>query len=377
MTRFERPLHVGRPNLAPTKAILAKVEAVLESNWLTNDGPMVRELEAKICERSGAKHALCVANGTIALELCYRLFDGKGSVLMPAFTFVATAHAALAAGHTPVFCDIDSNTHCLAASELPSRFAQDVVGLAIVDVWGRDAATAATCRWAQDAGVPVVVDAAHSFPALRHSAGRNVTCCWSFHATKLFNCAEGGAITTDSDEMAERLRLMRNFGFTGLDQVEGWGTNAKMNEISAAIGLANIEWVDIFAHRNRENREAYAESISDSAYFEWSAHQNECASNHHYAVTLLRPEYAALRDRVVKTLWDANVRARRYFWPGVHNMEPYLSTNSGLRLSVTEDIAARIIVLPNGPEVTPQIARQIAQLMENAAETLAGRQVAA
>jgi dTDP-4-amino-4,6-dideoxygalactose transaminase len=176
---------------------------------------------------------------------------------------------------------------------------------------------------------------------------------FSFHATKFFNTFEGGAVVTNDDELAEKMRLMRNFGFVDYDKGIYPGTNGKMTEIAAAMGLTNLEQFDAFVDTNRRNYECYRAEITSIPGLSVLTYDGKERNNYQYIVLEVAPEYGVSRDRVVQALHAENVLARKYFWPGCHNMQPYRSyyPNAGLVLPRTMEVAERVVVLPTGTSI--------------------------
>ena len=204
----------------------------------------VREFERHICRVTEAKHAIAVTNATVGLQLVIRALGMKGSVIVPSFTFVATVHALHWQGITPVFCEVDPRTHCIDIHDVERKISGEISGnisgIIGVHMWGSSCDVDGLSDIASQYDVPLLLDAAHAFGSKRKgvpvggagAAGGS----FSFHATKFVNAFEGGAITTNDDELADRLRLMRNYGFEDYDKVVQSGTNAKMCEPSAAMG---------------------------------------------------------------------------------------------------------------------------------------------
>jgi len=177
---------------------------------------------------------------------------------------------------------------------------------------------------------------------------------FSFHATKFFNTFEGGAVVTNNDALAEKMRLMRNFGFAGYDNVIYPGTNGKLTEIAAAMGLVNLAEIDEFVATNRRNYELYATATQRLKGLRMLRYRETEKNNYQYIVFEVTPEFPMSRDRVVEVLHAENILARKYFWPGCHNMQPYRSfyPNAGLVLPHTARVAERVVVLPTGSAIT-------------------------
>jgi dTDP-4-amino-4,6-dideoxygalactose transaminase len=350
---FAETLHVGRPNIGDRQAFLDGVGRILDNQWLTNNGPMVREFERSIAERLGVGHCVAMCNGTIALEIAIRALGLAGEVIVPSWTFVATAHALYWQGITPVFADIDPATHNLDPDAVRRMITPRTTGIIGVHLWGRAAPVAALQAIADEHGLKLMFDAAHAFGSSH--GGRSIGCfgaceVLSFHATKAFNTMEGGAVVTDDDELAEAMRLMRNFGFIGYDNVIHPGTNGKMIEVCAAMGLANLGGFDGIVATNRRNHAAYKQALAGIPGVSVLDYDPSERNSHHYVVVEVGEGCAATRDEILAALHAENILARKYFWPGSHGMKPYrdLFPHAGLLLPNTRAVAERVIVLPNG-----------------------------
>ena len=350
---FAEPLHVGRPNIGNREAFLAQVNRILDSQWLTNNGPMVREFERRIAERLGVKHCVAMCNGTLALEIAIRALSLKGEVIVPSWTFVATAHALDWQDITPVFADIDPRTHNLDPAAVRRMITPRTSGIIGVHLWGRAAPVDELQAIADEHGLKLIFDAAHAFGSTykgRSIGGFGACEVLSFHATKAFNTMEGGAVVTNDDALAEAMRLMRNFGFHGYDNVIHPGTNGKMVEVCAAMGLTNLDTLDDVFASNRGNHAAYKTALREVPGIRVLDYDANERNSHHYVVVEVDERCAATRDQIVAALHAENILARKYFWPGCHKMKPYrdLFPHAGLMLRNTETLAAKIIVLPNG-----------------------------
>ena len=353
---FAEPLHVGRPNIGDKDAVLARISDLLDRRWLTNDGPFVQEFEQRIAEHLGVRNVVAMCNGTVALEIAIRALGLSGEVIVPSFTFVATAHALQWQEITPVFCDVDPESHTIDPARVEELITPRTTGILGVHLWGRVCDVAALQEIAQRRGLQLLFDAAHAFGngmdgTMVGRFGRAEV--FSFHATKFLNSFEGGAVATDDDDLAQRMRLMRNFGFEGLDTVTYVGTNGKMTEVAAAMGLTSLESIDHFVAVNRRNHASYRAGLEDIAGLRLLEHTAEPA-NHQYVVLEVTPAAGGLtRDHLLTVLRAENVLARRYFYPGVHRMEPYRSffPHAGLLLPRTEELSRTVLTLPTGTAV--------------------------
>src|SRR5688572_4597810 len=317
------PVHVGRPNLGDRQALLRYTGEIYDRRWLTNNGPLVQELEKRIAQRHGVRHCVAMCNGTVALEIAIRALGLKGEVIIPSYTFIATAHALHWQEITPVFADIDPRTHNLDPDAVRRMITPRTSGIIGVHLWGRPAPVAALQAIADEHGLQLMFDAAHAFDTRLGSTriGAFGRCeVLSFHATKVFNTFEGGAVLTNDDALAEAMRLMRNFGFSGYDNVIHPGTNGKMPEINAAMGLVNLEALPGFVQANRERHAAYATSLDGADGVRLLAYEPADTPNYQYVVVEVDPR---IRDKIVTALHAENILARKYFWPGCHRMKPY------------------------------------------------------
>jgi dTDP-4-amino-4,6-dideoxygalactose transaminase len=354
---FTDPLHVGRPNIGDRQRFFERLEETLETRWLSNNGPCVQLFEERLCERLGARYCVAVANGTLGLMLAARALGLRGEVIMPAFTFVGTPHALLWQGVTPVFCDIDPETYQMDPRGVESLITPRTTGILGVHLFGRTCDVDALEASARRRGLRLLFDAAHAVGCSiqgRPIGARGDAAVFSFHATKVLNSFEGGAIATDDGDLAEGLRLMRNFGFSDYDQVDCLGINAKLSEPAAAMGLVSLESLDKFLAVNRHNYESYQSTLADIPRIKLLVHDETEASNHHYVIAEVDGEQGGMsRDVLLAVLRAENILARRYFYPGCHRMEPYRSSPPwrDVRLPNTERVAARVLALPTGTAI--------------------------
>lgn len=365
-------LHVGRPNIGDKARLFARVQGILDRRWLTNDGPLVREFEQRICDIVGVKHCVAMCNATVALEICIRALELKGEVIVPSFTFVATAHALQWQEITPVFCDVDPLSHNLDPRCIERLITPRTSGIIGVHVWGNSCNVAAIEDIAKRHRLKVMYDAAHAFGCSRQGrmlGNFGAAEVFSFHATKFINSGEGGAVVTNDDQLAEKMRLMRNFGFAGYDNVIYLGTNGKMNELSAAMGLTSLDSINEFVACNRANYVAYREALAEIPGLRMFAYDEAEQNNYQYVVVeVAADEFGLTRNELVRLLHENNVIARRYFYPGCHRMEPYRSyyPNAGLLLPQTESLCERVLELPTGTAVTEDDVQFVSGIIRNA-----------
>jgi dTDP-4-amino-4,6-dideoxygalactose transaminase len=366
---FGEPLHVGRPNQPAKQDFFQHADDIWESAWLTNNGPKVQLFEAALQKMLGVKHCIAICNATIGLQIAIRALGMEGEVIVPSFTFIATAHSLEWQGITPVFCDVDPETHCMDPARIEQLITPRTTGIIPVHIWGNICGIEAIQAIADRHNLKVLYDAAHAF-GCEHKGkmigGFGDAEVFSFHATKVLNTFEGGCITTNDDEVARIIRLMINFGFIGKDQVTHVGTNGKMSEISAAMGLASLGAFDGFVAHNRNNFEHYRRRISQIPHLSIVEHSENEKRNFHYIIVRVADDAGISRDAIVKILEQENVLARRYFHPGCHRMEPYKSyyPNAGMLLPVTEKLTEVLFCLPNSTATSEADVGKVCDLLQ-------------
>jgi dTDP-4-amino-4,6-dideoxygalactose transaminase len=365
---FADALHVGRPNNGNRDRLTERINNILDSRWLTNGGPYEQEFERRIADLAGVKYCVAMCNATVALEIAIRALGLSGEVIVPAFTFIATAHALQWQEITPVFCDIDPRTHTLDPKKVEQLITPRTTGIIGVHLWGHACDVQGLSEIANRRRLKLVFDSAHAFGCSYQ--GRMIGSfgdaeVFSFHATKFLNSLEGGAVVTNNGELAKKVRLMKNFGFTHYDQTDYIGTNGKMNEISAAVGLTNLESIDEFIAVNRRNYEQYRSDLKDQPGIRMLAYDESEKCNYQY-VALEIADGELSRDDLQQVLWAENVLARRYFYPGCHRMEPYRSRFpvAGLQLPETEKLTQRVLTLPTGTAVASEQIKTICDIIK-------------
>ncbi len=366
---FPRPLHVGTPNIGDKQRILERIADVLDRRMLSNDGPLVKQFEQRVAEITRVRHCIAMANGTIALEIASRGLGMRGEVIMPSMTFVATAHALQWQEITPVFCDIDENLHHIDTSRIEALITPRTSGILAVNLWGRPCYVEKLEEIAAKYGLRLLFDSAHAFGVSYKGemvGGFGDAEVLSFHATKFINTFEGGAVLTNDDDLAERLRLMKNFGFNGRDSVGYLGINGKMNEVQAAMGLVSLDSMASFIAHNRNNYLAYREGTADIPGLSLLQYQLDEKNNYQYIIIEVdEAEFGLSRDELMAVLARENIDVRRYFFPGCHRMEPYRSymPHAHLLLPITEKVLDRVLAFPTGESVSEEDVRQICRLL--------------
>lgn len=366
---FDQPLVVGRPNLGDTERFMSRMEQIIASRRFSNNGPFVREFEARIGQLTGARNCVATCNATIGLELTINALGLTGSVIVPSFTFIATAHVIERCGLTPLFCDVDPRTHTIAPDNIEGIIRRDTSAILGVHLWGRACPVEEFEALAKRHGLRLLFDAAHAFGSSYR--GKPIGTfgdaeVFSFHATKAINSFEGGAIATNDDRLAAKLREMVNFGQDTEGKVVRLGTNAKMSEPCAAMGLTSIEAMEAIFEHNRLNLSAYLAGLEAVPGVRVLEPAEDEVSNYQFVVVEVDARtFGMTRDELNGLLEAENVVARRYFYPSCHMSEPYRGRldSPARSLPATERLSASVLCLPTGASVSTDDAARICRII--------------
>lgn len=368
MTSSTNPsvLHVGRPNIGDRARLFERIEGALDRNWLSNDGPLVQEFEQRVREIAGTRHAVATCNATNGLQIAMRACGLRpgDEVIVPTFTWIATAHALEWIGLVPVFCDVLPESGSADPEHVAELITPRTRAILPVHVFGYPAEVDELTAVAEDHGLPIVFDAAHAFGCTYGGTpigGFGDAEVFSFHATKYINSFEGGALVTDDDDVAEQARLMRTMGLGPAREVEGPGTVARMSEISAAMGLTSLESMDEIVAANHANHRAYVEELEDVPGVRVRGARPGERANLQYLVVEIEPRDGIGRDEVHAELLAHGIRSRPYFAPCCHQQEPYRSAparHAPSPLPRSEALSSRVLALPTGTSVgSDEVAR--------------------
>ncbi|WP_286691169.1 MULTISPECIES: dTDP-4-dehydro-6-deoxyglucose aminotransferase [unclassified Aeromicrobium] len=363
---FLNTVTVGRPSMGDRERFESRMAWVLNNEWLTNSGPLVSEFETAVAEIAGVRHCVATSNATVGLQLAMHAAGVRGEVIMPAMTFAATPHAASWIGLEPVFCDVDPVTGLIDPDDVKRRITERTGAVVGVHLWGQVAPVEELDRLAHDHGLVMLYDAAHALGCTRDDrpAGSFGDAeVFSFHATKVVTSFEGGALVTDDATLAARARSMHNFGLGQGGRVEHVGTNAKMSEASAAMGLTSLDAFAEVCEHNRRNHELYAEELRGVKGLRLHELDLEERSNYQYVIVSVDPAHTGIdRDEIIRVLAAEQVVAKPYFSPPCHLMEPY-RTETPQRIESAEWLAAQVVALPTGPGVSAEDIRRICDVL--------------
>jgi len=326
---------------------ISYVDEIYANGWVTNNGPMVRELEKRLADYLGVKNIVLVANGTIALEIAYRTLDIKDYAVTTPFSFVATTSSLVTNGIKPIFVDIDPHTLNIDPSKIEEAITPHTSAIVPVHVFGNACEVEAIDGIAKKHGLKVIYDAAHAFSVkykgeslLNHG---DITTL-SFHATKLFHTIEGGALIIKDDALVEKARYLINFGIENAESIPELGTNAKMNEFEAAMGLCMLDEMEEITQKRKEISERYRQALDGIVQFqEQNVHATQ---NYSYFPVLLNSEEELLR--VQDALKRQDIFPRRYFYPSLDTLR-YIEPKQYCGYS--RDTSTRILCLPIYPDL--------------------------
>jgi len=362
--QFPNSIHVNRPTAPCRDKLFKRFSRTLDTNLYTNYGPLVNELEGKISEYLGVRNCVLVSNGTIGLQVLFAALKLKGEVIVPAYTFIATASALKWQGITPIFCDIDPITHNLCPSHCKQLISSKTSAILGVHLWGQTCEHASLKTLAERNSLALIFDAAHAFSCGDENqmiGGLGDAEVFSLHATKAFHTAEGGVITTNNDLLAEKLRKIINFGFNDYDHTDILGINGKMSELHAAIGLTNLESLNETLYQSKLVYKEYSALLSSCDLLTLKIYQEP--HNFHYVVYEIKQNSTISRDMLIKALIAEGILSRKYFYPGCHRMHPFGSLDNYTPLPVTDDIASRCLVLPGGPNISLADVKDICEII--------------
>ena len=339
---------VTKSFLPPLDDYIDYLKIIWASNLLTNQGPLVLELEQKLKDYLGVKHLFVVSNGTVALQIAIKALDLHNEIITTPFSYVATTSSIVWEGCQPVFVDIDPQTLCIDPNLIESAITPDTTAILATHVYGIPCAVDEIDNIAQRHGLKVIYDSAHTFGAKyleKSLVSFGDISTLSFHATKLFHTVEGGAIVTDDDDLAHRVSYMRNFGHNGQEAFWGLGINGKNSEFHAAMGLCNLKYVPEIIAARRQVSDWYDELLPRSALTRPTLPDGTEYNFAYYPVLFpSQTELLKARDH----LNAAQIFPRRYFYPALNHL-PYLDYR---KFPVTENVAPRVLCLPLYPELS-------------------------
>jgi len=349
---MEKQILVTRSSMPSFEEYCQEIRELWDTHWLTNMGVKHKQLQAMLEEYLGAPHVALYTNGHLALENVIAALElpAGGEVITTPFTFVSTTHAISRNGLVPVFCDINDRDYTMDATKIEALITDKTVAIAPVHVYGNLCDVEAIAAIAKKHDLKVIYDAAHAF-GVRYkgvsSANFGDASMFSFHATKVYNTIEGGAVTFSDDRLVQVLNDMKNFGIRGPEAVAYVGGNAKMSEFQAAMGICNLRHLDEEIAKRKVVVEHYRKRLSGVPGITLCADQKDVTPNYAYFPVVF-DGYTATRDEIFAKLKDRNIVARKYFFPLTNDVECYrdLPTAGADKTPVAKYIADRVLTLP-------------------------------
>ena len=343
-------INVTRSSMPELNEYMDEISDMWESHWLTNMGPKHKLLQRQLCDYMGVENIDLLTNGHMALELTLQAMNLQGEVITTPFTFASTTHAIVRNGLTPVFCDIDPVTFTMDASKLESLITDRTCAILPVHVYGNICNVEEIERIAHKYELKVIYDAAHTFGETYKGQGAGSfgdASCFSFHATKVFNSIEGGAVCFKDKHLGEILYELKNFGIHGPEEVSAVGANAKMNEFCAAMGLCNLRHVDEEIEKRKKVAERYRSHLEGVDGIQLNAVQPDVKPNYAYFPAVFEEkQFGASRAEVFDKLAENNIGARKYFYPLTNTFSAFHGQYSVLETPVALHISKRVLTLP-------------------------------
>lgn len=349
-------IFVTRPLLPPLDEFIPYLKQIWDNKWLTNNGPYHQQFEHALCDYLGVKHISLFTNGTLALVTALQSMRISGEVITTPYSFVATAHSLLWNGIRPIFVDIDPDTLNLDPDKIEAAITPQTTAILPVHCYGHPCDVERIQEIADNYGLKVIYDAAHAFGVRRQDGSvlnHGDLSVLSFHATKVFNTFEGGAIVSQNAKAKRHIDHLKNFGFVDEVTVVASGINGKMSEINAAFGILQLKGIDAALLQRQAIDVRYRKGLAGVVGIHCPANAEETVRNYAYFPIMVRPEYPLGRDALYQKLHDNGVHARRYFYPLISDFPMYRGMPSAAHsnLPVAQKAAEQVICLPIYPDL--------------------------
>ncbi len=360
------PIVVSSPALPPFDEYVDEIRSIWDTHILTHQGPKYQQLESEIARYLDVDHAPLFVNGHLALQTgLWTLGDDKGEVITTPFTFSSTTQAIVGCGFTPVFCDIDPVSWCLDPNKIESLITSKTKAIVGVHVYGVPCDIDAIQSIAKKYGLAVIYDGAHAFGESINGKGigsfGDMT-MFSLHATKVFNSGEGGCLTFGkNEELYNEVCSLRQYGAYHTDKVEYMGTNAKLTELHAAMGICNLRHVDEYIDARKAVFLVYENMFDGVNGLQRLSYPSNLTPNYaYYPIVIDEKKFGASRDDIVAILQSINVIARKYFWPLTSSFDYYKGRFDIQETPIAKDVSERVLCLPLHPNLSIDEARRIA-----------------
>lgn len=361
-----KTIQVTRASMPPFEEYCAEVEELWESRWLTHTGVKHQQLEQQLKERLSVPSVQLFSNGHLALEMALSVLQLKGEVITTPFTFASTTQAILRCGLKPVFCDIEPDTFCIDSDRIESLITEKTCAIMPVHVYGNICDYKKIQAIADKYNLKVIYDAAHAFYETVdgiNAALLGDISMFSFHATKVFNTIEGGCLTYKNTELDKEFKAIRQFGMYGKEDAEMVGTNAKMTEFQAAMGICNLRHIDEYIENRKQCADRYRERLGDIKGIKLSKIQDNVKSNYAYFPVIFNEEFGQNRNEVSEKLAAENIFARKYFYPLTSDFSICKQLYGESCTPVAADAAEKVLTLPLYSDLTTQDVDRICDII--------------
>ena len=341
---------VTRSSMPEMEEYINEIKSMWDSHWLTNMGPKHKQFQAMLRDYMSVENIELLTNGHMALELTLQALNLQGEVITTPFTFASTTHAIVRNGLEPIFCDIDSETFTMNPELIEDLITDRTCAIMPVHVYGNVCNIEEIQRIARKYELKVIYDAAHTFGETYKGKGIGSfgdASCFSFHATKVFNCIEGGAVAYTDKRLGDSLYELKNFGIHGPEEVSAIGANAKMNEFCAAMGICNLRHIHEEIAKRKTVVERYREHLEGIAGIQLNTVQPEVKSNYAYfPVVFDEREFGSSREEVYVKLSENGIIARKYFYPLTNTFSAFHGKYNVLKTPVALRVSKRVLTLP-------------------------------
>lgn len=364
---MKSPIQVTRSSMPEFEEYIEEIKELWESKWLTNNGVKHQKLEFSLVDYLKVDNLTLFTNGHLALEIILDSLKLSGEVITTPFTFASTTHAIVRNGLKPVFCDISSDDYTMDVEKIESLITDKTSAIVPVHVYGNVCDVEAIDKIAKKHKLKVIYDAAHTFGVTVNGQGIGTfgdASMFSFHATKVFNTIEGGAVTYRDPLLGQKLNELKNFGISGPESVKYVGSNAKMNEFQAAMGICNLRHVDNEIAKRRKVSERYFSNLSEIKGIKLSLEQEGVKSNYAYFPVVF-DGYRKSRDEVFEQLQNEDIIARKYFYPLVNEFECYRDQHDLNDTPVAKHIADRVLTLPLYADLSLEDVDRICEIIKS------------
>lgn len=357
------------PDMPSLKKLSPLIEQIWQSEQLTNNGMFQKKLERDLARKLGVKNISVVCNGTLALMLAIdSLGIEKGEIITTPFSFVASTSSILWTGNTPVFVDIKSNSVNIDPDKIEAAITKKTKAILAVHCYGIPCDVERIKEIADNYGLKIIYDGSHCFGV--EMFGKNIwdygdVSTLSFHATKSFNTIEGGAIISPSEEVAKRVRSTRNFGFDGAGNVSQIGLNAKLNEINAAIGILNLDGYNASREARKTINNRYIQNLKECHGLELLGKESSFVQNYSYFPVKVKKTFPMSRDQLYEHLKAKNIFARKYFYPLISDMQPYIQFQPKEKLANAKAMGNEVICLPIYPKLKLETVDYICEVIKS------------